>query len=68
MKLTPELIQEIECVLDMRKKNGEVIWEDGTELEVKIAGTFAADKFIVIKRKEAREESTPDLNLKQHHS
>ena len=68
MKLTPELLQELECVLDMRKKNGEVIWEDGTELEIKIAGTFAADKFIVIKRKEAREETNPDPNLKQHHS
>ena len=33
MKLTPEIIQELECVLDARKKSGEVIWEDGTELE-----------------------------------
>ena len=40
MKITPEIIKEIECLLDMRKKNGDVIWEDGTELEFKISGTF----------------------------
>ena len=67
MKITPEINKELECLLDMRKKSGEEIWEDGTELEFKIAGTFAADKFIVIKRKEARVESNPDPNLKQHH-
>ena len=67
MKITPEIIKEIECLLDMRKKNGEPIWEEGTELEFKIAGTFAADKFIVIKKKEARVESNPDTTLKQHH-
>ena len=68
MKITPEIIKEVECLLDMRKKNGEVIWEDGTELEFKISGTFAADKFIVIKRKEPRIESNPDPNLKAHHA
>jgi len=67
MKITEEIIKEVECLLDMRKKNGEVIWEDGTELEFKIAGTFAADKFIVIKRKEPRIESNPDPDLKPHH-
>ena len=36
-------------------------------LSSKIAGTFAADKFIVIKRKEARVESNPDPDLKPHH-
>jgi hypothetical protein len=68
MKLTPEIIKELECLLDMRKKNGEEIWEDETELEFKIAGTFAADKFIVIKKKEPRIESNPDPNLKAHHA
>ena len=48
MKLTDELRAEIECVLDMRKKNGDVIWEDGDEIEVNIAGTFAGDKFITL--------------------
>ena len=67
MKITPEIIKEIECLLDMRKKNGDVIWEDGTELEFKISGTFAADKFIVIKHKEVRVDSNPDPELKPHH-
>ena len=40
----------------------------GTEFEVKVAGTFAADKFIVIKRVEERVESNPNPNLKQHHA
>ena len=68
MKITPEIIAELECVLDMRKKNGEEIWPDGTELEFSIAGTFAADKFIVINKVRQREESTPDPNLKAHHA
>ena len=51
MKLTDELIAEIECALDMRKKNGDVIWEDGDDIEVQIAGVFANDKFIVIKNR-----------------
>ena len=68
MKITEEIIKEIECLLDMRKKNGDVIWEDGTELQFSIAGTFAADKFIVIKKKEARVESNPDTSLVQHHA
>ena len=68
MKITPEIIKEVECMLDMRKKNGEEIWPEGTELEFKIAGTFAADKFIVINKVRQREESTPDPNLKAHHA
>jgi hypothetical protein len=46
MKLTKELIAELECALDMRKKNGDVIWEDGDDIEVCIAGTFVGDKYI----------------------
>jgi hypothetical protein len=46
MKLTDKLIAEIECALDMRKKNGDVIWEDGDDIEVCIAGTFVGDKYI----------------------
>ena len=67
MKITPEIIAELECVLDMRKKNGEPIWEDGTEIEFGIAGTFAADKFITIKKKTTRVDSNPDPELKPHH-
>jgi len=46
MKLTKELIAEIECALDMRKKNGDRIWEDGDDIEVCIGGTFVGDKYI----------------------
>ena len=67
MKITEEIIKEIECLLDMRKKNGEVIWEDGTELEFKISLVPLLDKFIVIKRKEPRIESNPDPDLKPQH-
>ena len=68
MKITEDIISRLEKVLDMRKKNGEEIWPDGTELEFSIAGTFAADKFIVINKVRQREESTPDPNLKAHHA
>ena len=30
------------------KKNGDLNWEDGDEIDVNLAGTFAADRFIVI--------------------
>jgi hypothetical protein len=68
MKITDEIIAELECALAMKKKNGEEIWNDGDEIEIQIAGTFAADKFIVVKRKTPREESNPDPNLKAHHA
>ena len=51
MKLTKELIAEIERALDMRKKSGDVVWEDGDDIEVQIAGVCAADKFIVLKNR-----------------
>jgi len=68
MKITDDIIARLEEALDMRKKDGTPIWEDGTEIEFGIAGTFANDKFIVINKKRPREESTPDLTLKAHHS
>lgn len=70
MKLTEEIIKEIQCALDMRGKDGEPIWEDGNELEVKVAGTFKNDKFIVIQNKTKRPKliSEPNPDLKQHHS
>ena len=52
----------------MRKKDGTPIWNDDDEIQIDIAGTFANDKFIVIKKKTPREESNPDLTLKAHHS
>lgn len=67
MKLTEELRSEIECALDMRKKDGSPIWNDGDEIQVQIAGTFVADKFIVLKKVTPRVESVADPNLKPHH-
>ena len=48
MKLTQKIIDDLEKALDMRKKNGDEIWEDGDDIEICIAGTFAADKFITL--------------------
>ena len=33
------------------KKDGSVNWKDDDEIVVQLAGTFAADRFIVIKNK-----------------
>ena len=51
MKITEKIIKDLEKALDMRKKNGDEIWEDGDEISVNIAGTFAADKFITLTNK-----------------
>ena len=48
MKLTKEVIDQIQEAMLHTKKNGDVNWQDGDEIEVNLAGTFAADKFIVI--------------------
>ena len=68
MKITEDIIARLEKALDMRKKDGSSIWNDDDEIQIDIAGTFANDKFIVIKKKTPREESNPDLTLKAHHS
>ena len=49
MKLTEDVINKIAVLMQHTKMNGEVNWKDGDEIEVQLAGTFAADKFIVIK-------------------
>ena len=48
MKLTPEIIKKIEEAFEHTKLNGDINWQDGDEIDVNLAGTFAADKFIVI--------------------
>ena len=48
MKITQKIIDDLEKALDMRKKSGYQIWEDGDEISVNIAGTFAGDKFITL--------------------
>ena len=51
MKITQKIIDDLEKALDMRKKNGEPVWDDGDDISVNIGGTFAADKFISLTNK-----------------
>ncbi len=51
MELTTEIIEKIQEAMRHTKKNGDVNWQDGDEIDVCLAGTFAADRFIVIKNK-----------------
>ena len=48
MKITQQIIDDLEKALDMRKKNGDEIWNDGDDISVNVAGTFAGDKFITL--------------------
>ena len=49
MKLTQELTDKIQEAMLHTNLIGEINWKDGYEIEVQVAGTFAKDKFIVIK-------------------
>ena len=51
MKLTQELIDQIQEAMLHTKKDGSINWKDEDEAVVQLAGTFAADRFIVIKNK-----------------
>ena len=51
MKITQQIIDDLENALDMRKKNGDPVWDDGDEISVNIGGTFAGDKFISLTNK-----------------
>ena len=51
MKLTQELIDQIQEAMLHTKKDGTVNWKDTDDVVVQLAGTFAADRFIVIKNK-----------------
>ena len=51
MKLTQDIIDKIQEAMSHTKKDGTVNWKDDDEIEVQLAGTFAADRFIVIKNK-----------------
>ena len=48
MKLTQELTDKIQKAMLHTNLKGEINWKDGDDIEVQIAGTFAADKFISI--------------------
>ena len=51
MKLPQELIDKIQEAMLHTNLKGEINWKDSDEIEVNLAGTFAKDKFIVIKNK-----------------
>ena len=51
MKLTQELIDQIQEAMLHTKKDGSINWIDDDDVVVQLAGTFAADRFIVIKNR-----------------
>ena len=65
MKLTQEMIDEIQRLMEHTKKDGSVNWVDGEELQINLAGTFAADKFIVIKNV-SKKPWEPSCNSSKH--
>ena len=48
MKLTQDVIDKIQEAMNHTKKDGTENWKDGDEIDVCLAGTFAADRFITI--------------------
>ena len=48
MKLTKEITDKIQEAMLHTNLKGEINWKDGDEIDVCLAGTFAADRFIVI--------------------
>ena len=62
MKLTQEIIDKIQEAMLHTKKDGSINWKDGDEVVVQLAGTFAADRFIVIKNK----TKDPVISAKPH--
>ena len=65
MRLTQELIDKIQLALQHTKKDGTVNWKDGDDIEVSVAGTFAADRFIVIKNA-SKKPWEPSINSTHH--
>ena len=48
MRLTQDVIDKIQLAMVHTKKDGTENWQDGDEIDVCLAGTFAGDKFITI--------------------
>ena len=51
MKLTQEVIDKIQEAMLHKNLKGEINWKYTDDIEVNLAGTFAADRFIVINNK-----------------
>ena len=49
MKLTQEITDKIQEAMLHTNLKGQINWKDADYIEVQIAGTFAKDKFIVLK-------------------
>ena len=65
MKLTQEMIDEIQKLMNHTKKDGSMNWVDGEKIQINLAGTFAADRFIVIKN-ESKKPWEPSINSTKH--
>ena len=52
MKLTQELIDQIQEAMLHTKKDGSINWKDDDEVVVQLAGTFAADGLLLSKIKQ----------------
>tara|TARA_B100001996_G_scaffold246026_1_gene190573 strand:+ start:264 stop:434 length:171 start_codon:yes stop_codon:yes gene_type:complete len=48
MKITQKIIDDLTVALAHTKKDGTENWQDGDDIDVCLAGTFAADKFITL--------------------
>ena len=42
------MIDQIQELMNHTKKDGTTNWIDGEDIKISLAGTFAADRFIVI--------------------
>ena len=51
--------------MEHTKKDGTMNWVDGEEIEINLAGTFAADRFIVINNR-SKKPWQPSINSKRH--
>ena len=48
MKLTQDVIDQIQEAMNHTKMNGDMNWLDGDDIDVCLGGHFAGDKFISI--------------------
>ena len=48
MRLTQDVIDQIQEAMNHTKMNGDMNWVDGDKIDVSLGGTFAGDKFISI--------------------
>ena len=62
MKLTQDMIDQIQELMNHTKKDGTTNWIDGEDIKISLAGTFAADRFIVI----ANESKKPWVPAEPH--